>query len=862
MATISKNKSESSKKQHPLRILYLLLSITVFFCYANTLGNAYNMDDELVTNGNTYTSAGLDSIGKILTTPYYLDAQGHSFGFRPIVHLSFAFEHAVFGASPSMSHLINLLLYLLTALLLFYCLNQLFGEERYWMNFFICLLFVIHPLHTEAVASIKNRDELLCLFFLLASIPFYLRFSKQNWLYIIPAIFLLLLSLLSKKSGIAAIPCICIMLVLFTDISYRKLIACCICLCLSALIIWNANEWWLLVVFLFVFISASTMLRYFIACTSGDAQPLTAVQRIYLSFLENLIYEIDKRRIIGVLISVGFSWAIIMAYYYTKSSYIWLLMLVGLLPVLFALSKEKRFLAYLYLIPWACAAFFLNQPLLHLFLLLSFLSFQGKMSIRTFFSRKENYILIIPLIGFIAGISSGYLVMLAALLFSLLLAFCLLKGYRLLYSLLCLLGASAAFLEAHYSINSGCIYFAILVLIAWIDVFRRYKFLLIFLLSILFVIPYIPLSKNKPASNASSYAAISLPTVRTIAGLPGEGRKLEYIENPLASPEHHAQRYPTSIFVMGKYLRLCFAPYPLKYYYGYADIEPLEWASPWVIVSGIALVGCILLIFYFLPKHRIAAFGLLWMLICLLSISNAPELVAGIMGERLFYIGSIGFCISLIELLALYFPAFFQNWNWKLWGTATKVTVLFCCFVMAVFTIRRNADWKDVFTLANHDMSYLENSAKAHNFLATQHILRSMTEAGPEKIEDISTAAIHFKRAAEIYPYFTNFWYDLGRSQAMLGRWDSATLSYQHAADLDTGNTQLAFDCAYAALQVKNNDLAIRYFQKVIEKEHSNKYAFQQLYNLWITAGDSLSAKRLVNNYSALNPGDSLYFGL
>jgi hypothetical protein len=98
----------------------LFFGILVFFLFANTLGHGYNMDDAMVTRNHPLTSKGLSAIGEIFTSPYYSDAMGYAYGYRPMVHLSFALEHDIFGETPGAGHFINVILFALSVILFFH----------------------------------------------------------------------------------------------------------------------------------------------------------------------------------------------------------------------------------------------------------------------------------------------------------------------------------------------------------------------------------------------------------------------------------------------------------------------------------------------------------------------------------------------------------------------------------------------------------------------------------------------------------------------------------------------------------------------------------------------------------------------
>src|ERR1700747_3576458 len=145
---------------------YLLLITIVVLVFSNSISNNYNMDDNLVTQHHPFTSnKGISTIINIFSSPYYKDDMGNSYGYRPIVLLSFFLEHFFLGESPIISHLFNLLFYALTVVLLFKLLVTLFGEKALFLAFLSTLFFAVHPIHTEVVASIKNRDEILAFLF-------------------------------------------------------------------------------------------------------------------------------------------------------------------------------------------------------------------------------------------------------------------------------------------------------------------------------------------------------------------------------------------------------------------------------------------------------------------------------------------------------------------------------------------------------------------------------------------------------------------------------------------------------------------------------------------------------------------------
>ncbi len=202
------------------RLQALVIFLFAFALYANTLGHQYALDDDLMIRDNKYTKQGFSGIGKILTT----DALAGVFGeqnllqggrYRPLSQVCFAVEHELFGMNPFVGHLINVLLYGLLCVLLFHVLRKIFADytsSKWYMSlpFLVTALFTVHPLHTEAVANIKGRDEIMSLIGSLGAMWFALKFIEtKKPLHLLWLAVIFILALLSKENAatfIAVIP--------------------------------------------------------------------------------------------------------------------------------------------------------------------------------------------------------------------------------------------------------------------------------------------------------------------------------------------------------------------------------------------------------------------------------------------------------------------------------------------------------------------------------------------------------------------------------------------------------------------------------------------------------------------------------
>ncbi len=202
----------------------LLLMVVAFVLYGTTVTYGYILDDEMVFWKNAYVKQGLKGIRDIFAHDSFMGyfqkkeslllLEGGR--YRPLSLATFALEVAIFGENhPGISHFINILLYGFTGVLLYRILLGLFplGAKGVWyfsVAFVGALVFLVHPLHTEVVANIKGRDEILALLCSLGALYASLKYfdtHKVLWHWLSGV--LLLLGLFSKENAltfIAVIP--------------------------------------------------------------------------------------------------------------------------------------------------------------------------------------------------------------------------------------------------------------------------------------------------------------------------------------------------------------------------------------------------------------------------------------------------------------------------------------------------------------------------------------------------------------------------------------------------------------------------------------------------------------------------------
>ena len=209
-----------------------------FLLYANTLSHGYTQDDAIVITDNMFTTKGVPGIGGILKYDTFygffkeegkakLVAGGR---YRPLTLVMFAIEYQLFGQNPFIGHLVNALLYGLTGFVLYWLLLQLFKRkdnsvEAHFIALAASLLFIAHPIHTEAVANIKGRDEIVAALGSLAALYFSFKaFWTQNNRLNIVAGGLFFLALLSKENAITFVAIAPLTYYFFTKATSKQII--------------------------------------------------------------------------------------------------------------------------------------------------------------------------------------------------------------------------------------------------------------------------------------------------------------------------------------------------------------------------------------------------------------------------------------------------------------------------------------------------------------------------------------------------------------------------------------------------------------------------------------------------------------
>ncbi len=228
-------------KNSRIHQIILLTLIVLFYC--NTLSLDFALDDRMVVMENEFALDGSwDGVRSIFTedtfTGYFGNDKSVVVGgrYRPMSQLSFMLEATLFGKKikekigdvhdfdnlhdPSheeyfkgsflsfFCHLMNMVYYILLCLLVYDVLRKLFRKyqgDKWFQSlaFLAAVLFALHPIHTEAVANVKGRDEIFAMLGATAALWCSLQYvDTRKWWYLVLSLLAITFGLFSKENAI------------------------------------------------------------------------------------------------------------------------------------------------------------------------------------------------------------------------------------------------------------------------------------------------------------------------------------------------------------------------------------------------------------------------------------------------------------------------------------------------------------------------------------------------------------------------------------------------------------------------------------------------------------------------------------
>ncbi len=163
---VCRNKNSIHNKKALWYSLVLLSAMTIAV-YSVGLFNGFAWDDEFIIVKNPATRQ-ITNVAKLLFAPDVVKPY-----YRPLTRATYLFDYWLFGMNPSAFHFVNIVIHLLNVIFLYFVCSRVATNKV--SALIASLLFAVHPINTESVNFISARNNLLSLFFSLASFLVLLR---------------------------------------------------------------------------------------------------------------------------------------------------------------------------------------------------------------------------------------------------------------------------------------------------------------------------------------------------------------------------------------------------------------------------------------------------------------------------------------------------------------------------------------------------------------------------------------------------------------------------------------------------------------------------------------------------------------
>ncbi len=157
--------------------LFIMIALGALV-YLNSIGGSFVWDDYGLVSNNEFIKGW--KYLKPIFLGYVTDEVWNStvIFYRPLQMLTYIFDHSVWGLDARGYHATNILLHLFTAAGIYFLVITLFNDEV--LAFLTGTLFVVHPVHTEAVSYISGRSDLLAAVFFLLCLVYYVKWQREG----------------------------------------------------------------------------------------------------------------------------------------------------------------------------------------------------------------------------------------------------------------------------------------------------------------------------------------------------------------------------------------------------------------------------------------------------------------------------------------------------------------------------------------------------------------------------------------------------------------------------------------------------------------------------------------------------------
>lgn len=215
-----------------------------------------------------------------------------------------------------------------------------------------------------------------------------------------------------------------------------------------------------------------------------------------------------------------------------------------------------------------------------------------------------------------------------------------------------------------------------------------------------------------------------------------------------------------SLLMIGRmllvYLRLLVLPWPLRIYYGPAELQ-----VTWLVVLGAILFLLMVLYTYRRCARSDAIQSVVWIFLFLVPVLAVGARGGALLAERFLYIPSVGFCLMAGALAAVI----------KIDRRLVNAGMGLLIAIMLVGSMKQSAVWKNEITLFSEHIKVAPTVINGHYNLGNAYSAKGrQLDAVREYRGVVASDRDHYKA-----------WFNMGNSLAALKRYEEAAEAFQQA---------------------------------------------------------------------------------
>lgn len=326
----------------------------------------------------------------------------------------------------------------------------------------------------------------------------------------------------------------------------------------------------------------------------------------------------------------------------------------------------------------------------------------------------------------------------------------------------------------------------------------------------------------------------------------------------------HMQKVATEWFVLGKYIKLLFLPYPLSSDYSYYAIAYHNFSDITVLLSLLIYISILIWGVVLALKKNILSFAVFFFLFNIFMISNFVLDIGATMGERLVFHSSLGLVIVLSYYLfkaTSNIPA--KTKKGVIIGALSVIGIL-CC----AETVIRNPQWDDDTSLFIHDIGVVPNSCLAANNAAWGYLALSERKENtvPQARAFLDSSRKYCLRALHLDPKYEAAFLNLGGVYLHLGALDSAKYCWDMVAKIHPNHPSLKSKyallsqfCFNRGIEVGKNghpQEGVTWMRKALQHDSANSDIWYNMGGAFFTIKEYDSAKYAWSKALQYNPAN------